>query len=754
LSNLSRSPETLSSAGVPGIVATLSLIALTSVGLGWVVGFRPEAGYLWFWLLGTCAAVASWRAARRVWPDDALSGALIRTSTIAFALVVAGEMLLGALGQIRLLPHLLLFGVVGAASLMLAAPPARLRIPNRAPLLLLAALAPMLIFIVATGVTRSPLTLYDSLSYHLVFPARWLLDHRLSIVPTPFSDEAQAYAPANGELFFLWLMLPFHGDLLARIGQLPFYLLGGVALYVLARRAGAPPLHAIYPPLFYLFTRPIVEQALGADVDLVCWAMFLTSIYFSLDAVDRDERRDWLLWGVSVGLFCGSKYVALVYAPVLLAFALRGGLRRRMVWALPGILLFAAPWYARNWIAAGSPLYPASLTIGGLTLARGAYTRQAMAHSVFHTTNLRLLPAIAAHAMGTNLTLLWIPAAAAGVWAMIARQRRIAAGLAVAPAAMALLFWFGVPDNGDGRFLLPAAMLALLPFAFVFRKSRVWNACVHAAFAAGILWLVTGSNRVLPFALPWYMDGWLSLQGIVGREYWPWLLAMELAAVALVWSLRRTPGRAAAVMMTMCAAASVVFTIGSETWCVPDRCAFLTPSSIFLRSDMVVAWRWVSDHLAHATIANAGNNVPYPLFGDHLTNRVYYVNIDRHRDWRFDDYDRAHKRRRPEDPPATDPLAVPSGVLLPLAGDAVSQYAAVRPRFERVHGMRDAWIDNLKARGVGVLFVTALSAYEIDYNWHDARGFPIEAAWAQSDPEAFTLLYDNAQAEVYAVHAR
>jgi hypothetical protein len=97
---------------------------------------------------------------------------------------------------------------------------------------------------------------------------------------------------------------------------------------------------------------------------------------------------------------------------------------------------------------------------------------------------------------------------------------------------------------------------------------------------------------------------------------------------------------------------------------------------------------------------------------------------------------------------------VPSGVLLPLEGDPMSQYAAVRPRFERVHGMRDAWIDNLKARGVGVLFVTALSAYEIDHNWHDARGFPIEAAWAQSDPEAFTLLYDNAQAEVYAVHAR
>src|SRR6185312_15572436 len=106
--------------------------------------------------------------------------------------------------------------------------------------------------------------------YHLFFPARWLQEHRLSIVATPFSDEAQAYAPGNGELFFLWLMIPFHGDLLARLGQLPFAVLGAIVLYALARRLGASRERAIYPPLFFLLSRPIVEQAIGANVDLVC----------------------------------------------------------------------------------------------------------------------------------------------------------------------------------------------------------------------------------------------------------------------------------------------------------------------------------------------------------------------------------------------------------------------------------------------------------------------------------------------------
>ena len=62
-------------------------------------------------------------------------------------------------------------------------------------------------------------------------------------------------------------MLPFHGDLVARIGQFPFYLAGGIALFALARRAGARREHAVYAPLFFLLARPVVA-GLAADADL------------------------------------------------------------------------------------------------------------------------------------------------------------------------------------------------------------------------------------------------------------------------------------------------------------------------------------------------------------------------------------------------------------------------------------------------------------------------------------------------------
>ena len=104
-----------------------------------------------------------------------------------------------------------------------------------------------------------------------------------------------------------------------------------------------------------LLSRPVLEQAIGANVDLICGAMFLASLYWAMIAVDGNRGRDWVLAGVAAGLYVGTKYVAVIYAPALLFVWLSGRRRREMLWAAPGLALFAAPWYLRNWIVAGSP---------------------------------------------------------------------------------------------------------------------------------------------------------------------------------------------------------------------------------------------------------------------------------------------------------------------------------------------------------------------------------------------------------------
>jgi len=725
-------------------VATVSALALTNLAFGWSLGYRSIRGYLLFWLVCGLVAAAASRLARLSSPSVDPADRVIRCGVIAFGLVTLGGLILGFTGLTGT-GAFVAFAVLCCAAAFWTRPanPARPVPPPDLGWLAWALLVPLLAFVLVVGQLQSPLTLYDSLSYHLYFPARWLLAHRVSIVPTPFSDPAQAYQPANGELWFLWLMAPFHGDLVARIGQLPFLLLGAAAIYAIAVRVGAPRTHATLAVLLYLVARPIVEQAVGADVDLICSAMLLATLYFGLVAVDTDEVGDWALWGVSLGLFWGSKYLALVFSPVVLVFPFVRGVRPRALWAIPGVVLFALPWYLRNWIVAGSPIYPASLQVGRLVIARGAFTREAMINTVFHAVDPKLLPPIVAHAFGVPLFVVWLPLAIAGAVFVLRRQPRWPGTfIVVVPALMLALFWFGLPVNVDSRFLLGAVAVAFIPTAFAFGIGRTSAAWLQATCVVALAWVLTGASGDVPMSLPWYMAGWLRFEGLVPRS--SLALFAALAAVgAIAWRLTiRAPTYRPAVLAALVGCSAVGLARASDG---SDRLAL---SSIFVRPALVAGWDFVRATVHDATIAYTGNNVPYPLFGDRLTNRVYYVSIDRHVDWSLHDYARVRRRSTTASPLV---LARPSGELLPIDEHAGAYEDASRPRYERIEGFRDAWIANLRTLGVTCLFVTSLSAYEIDNQWHNEGGFPIEDQWAREDPAAFKLVYDNETVRVYRV---
>jgi hypothetical protein len=585
-------------------------------------------------------------------------------------------------------------------------------------------------------------------SYHLFFAARWVQDHAITIIPTPFSDVAQAYAPGNGELWFAWLMLPFHADLLARMGQFPFALLAAMSLFGIARQLGAPAAHAVYPAAFFLLARPVVEQFIGADVDLICAAYFLCALYFALAAIESDARGHWVLFGVSAGLYAGTKYVALVYLPILLLLACARGIRTRALWALPGLLVFGASWYLRNWAIAGSPIYPASLAVAGVTVARGAFDRAAMVNTVFHTTDVRLFPSLAAHAFGPALFVVWLPFAAVG-WIRMARRGWWAAGaLAALPLTMVPFYWFGFPVNVDTRFLLPAIGPALLPLAFVFSSHQRWNAVIRGFYALALVWLIVGAPVSLPATLPWFMSGWLALDGLVTPQYLGWFASTALL-VGITWTAVRRQARAAVpALASALSVAAMVVTSGAARWCGPGvSCSYLHTTSPFIRDGYLSSWRWIDDHVRGATIAYTGINLPYPLTGRQLSNRVVYANIDGRVRWRFHDYDRAYRAGRFSPRPPL--LATSSGELMPVVARDGPRQDALRPRYERMNGNREAWLFNLESLNVRFLYVAMLSAYEVDYQWHDALGFPIEDEWAQNDPTHFRLAYENPQVHLY-----
>jgi len=725
------------------------------MSLGSLLGYQSLRSYLLFWLLAAMVWLASWNITARVFAPPTLPDAIIRAAVVAFAIVAGCGLVLGTAEQLTTRGFAAAEAVVLAASFALprSAPLTFAREVHGAPsAIAVGIVAALMMFAVAYAAMHSPLTLYDSVSYHLFFAARWAQSHALSIIPTPFSDEAQAYAPANGEIVFAWLMLPFAGDLLARMGQFPFGLAAALTLYALARRLGAAPSHAIYPAAFFLLSRPVVEQIIGANVDLICAAMFLASLYLAIAAVDSDRRRDWILIGVSLGLYCGTKYLALVYLPVFLLVALARGPRVNMLWTLPGIAAFALPWYARNWFVAGSPIYPATLAIAGRVVARGAFTRDAMFNTVFHTTNMRLFPAMAAHAVGPALLVFALPFAIAGWFALAGRAWWPHRVVAAVPLLMLPLYWFGFPVNIDSRFLMPAVGPALLPLAFVFRNRRTWDGIVHVLYAGGLLWLIVGTHRELPATLPWFMGGWLALDGLIRSSFVPAFIASAVA-FALVWRFGGDMRRwSVAGVVIIAMPASVALASGGERWCGAARCEYLNTTSPYIRSTFIAAWRWVAANITGSTIAYTGNNLPYPLTGDHLTNTVIYVNINGRPKWRFHDYDRAYRAGRFNPTPPL--LATSSGELMPVAARTGPRDDAVRPRYERMEGIRDLWVASLKLHRVQYVFVSALSAYEIGYEWHNDRGFPIEDDWARDDPQTFQLAYENPQVRIYRIAPR
>lgn len=734
--------------------ATIAVLVLTLSGVGRVLHYGDLQAYLVFGLLAALAGITAWRFASATAVAPTPLEQFVRTFVGLFAVVVLCGLILGALGFLSIGGFVATELACLAATFFFPRVPrdkvAAAPVPLPAPVIGL--VAALLAFAVGFGITHAPLTLYDSVSYHLHFAARWLQDRSISIIPTPFSDEAQAYAPANGELFFVWLMAPFHGDLLARIGQMPFAVAGCVLVYALAVRAGARPAHAVYPALFFLLSRQVLEQAVGANVDLVCATMFLASVYLGVIAIDRNRGRDWLWFGVSAGLYAGSKYLALVYSPILLLLIVMRRPSARMLWALPGVMAFASPWYLRNWISAGSPIYPASLQVAGITLAHGAFTRAAMLNTVFHTRDLGLVPVMAAHAFGPTLFFFWLPLALVGGWRTAARGWWPDGLLVAMTILMAPLYWFGLPVNIDSRFFLPALGLALLPLAFVCSERRPqWNAVVHALYAAGAVWILVGTTAAIPVKTPWFMGGWLSLDGLIAQKFLPWFAAIAvIASAAWWWCGSRRPAWAVPLTVLVCAGSATGLAFGADRWCVPARCDYLQVTSPYIRDNYQFAWYWVADHVKGATIAYTGINLPYPLTGERLANRVVYVNIDGHSRWRFHDYDRAYRAGRfaPSDPP----LATSSGELLPVAARTGPRDDALRPRYERMRGIRGGWIGNLDKLGVNYLFVAALSAYEINYVWHNDGGFPIEDEWAKSDPEHFQVVYANPQVRIYAVN--
>jgi hypothetical protein len=209
---------------------------------------------------------------------------------------------------------------------------------------------------------------FDTQDYHLTNLATWLRSGDLWGLPYAQPGSVTATHPSNGELLGTWLALPTHGDELVYLVPLLFGVLAilGMALLVRELRPEEPwaPIAGAAAALAVLTAPVYFVQLDSLLTDLVAAACVVTAVALLL--VARRVPATWVvvMAGVALGLGLGSKYTAVIptAAVVVAAAALLRNLTR-VAWLVPGTAAFAAPWFVRNIVTTGNPLFPQDLKV-------------------------------------------------------------------------------------------------------------------------------------------------------------------------------------------------------------------------------------------------------------------------------------------------------------------------------------------------------------------------------------------------------
>jgi hypothetical protein len=586
----------------------------------------------------------------------------------------------------------------------------------------------------------------DGPIYHLYFAARWWKAGRLCLLAAPFGENAATYFPANGDLWFTWLLASWGGDRLARVGQAPFLVLAGLASFACARLLGASRSASLVATCWFVSSTPLLIYSFEPNVDTIFVAGYLLAAYFFLRAWRaRGGTAALFLGALAAGGALGTKAVGVVFIPPLLLLAMAGILvqpapmhariaRALAIAVVP--LVSGGYWFIRNTILTGNPLYPLEIRLWGHTILHGWYGPEAMRSSEYYLpfSDWRALGDILFMVLDPRLAPLWIGSLIAA-WASrnlgSAENRAAIRIFALMAVLNVVAYWVCIPYRTQQRFMLQALGLAVVPLSVTLDRRR-WLRHL-AVFLLGIHLLTPQNWPFPPQRIPW--DQSPLIPSAVSAPIFPdgetsisllnlvLVVAIEVAALVMVWSWSRIPGRSSRLgARARPAGAAAVFLLLAylEVWsAVKDpRVEFYPPFP-----DFFAGWHNLEARsgAAGSRVAYAGTDIPYYLLGKGLRNDVRYVNIDRHRDWLMHDYRREARAR------------------------GQGTWPNSRPGWDRIRPDYQAWVENLEAEGIQLLVVTRQDPAEGMHNIADSENFPIERRWADSHTDRFEPLYGAAE---------
>lgn len=388
----------------------------------------------------------------------------------------------------------------------------RLELPRGASLLYPAGLALLgLVPLIGSLAPADPVE-WDSLAYHLAIPKMWLEGAPMQ----PFPWLHHSYFPFAIDNLFL-IGLPLGGEPAAKAFTFALFLFGLVAVFGAARRWFGG--HAGWWAALALAGVPLVLWQSGtAYIDVGHGSFAAFGGLYCIDRIRGGDARFLWLGAVCLGFAVASKYTglqALAAVSAVLALGLRAQPKeaaRSLARVVVVALAIGCPWYVRNAVETGNPVYP--FFLGGKYWSEWraeVYRNEQLTFGVGRTGGMRDVTQ-APHAVlglayqpgryinpnpmaGTGFPIGAIGGGliAVGLVAVASRPRPKGAGSVLVLLAITLAMWFFLSQQS--RYILSVAPLLALLAGWAVTRLRAGPlvAVALVAQAAYSFWLLKSS---------------------------------------------------------------------------------------------------------------------------------------------------------------------------------------------------------------------------------------------------------------------
>jgi len=232
-----------------------------------------------------------------------------------------------------------------------------------------------------------------------------------------------------------------------------------------------------WPSLAVLGSSALLIWGLSIEQETGLTAIALVAmIYFITRAPDESAATSALWAGVAAGVGAISREYGMYFVILGAVLLFASGRRRTIAWFLAPAVSVASPWYLRNWIVTGNPVYPAMGRIFPTNLVHVEIMRDI---GGFMKASMSPFP------LGAVLTALLATAGVAGIlgFAGLIRAKSRALGILSAILLIAALWIWSIPLTAGGwnysmRVLLPAVALAAVLGGWIgAARGRVRAAC-------------------------------------------------------------------------------------------------------------------------------------------------------------------------------------------------------------------------------------------------------------------------------------